>query len=72
MYEVHLLRSDGKIVVLKYSSRCEAEEAFRFAEKYQFEVLTNPICDGCSKRGHECVGTKNFVWTGCVDREGIA
>ena len=69
MYEVHLKRPDGKIIVLKYSSAKEAEEAFEFAAKYEFEIIKNPMCDGCSNRGKNCIGEKNHVWTGCVYRK---
>ena len=64
MVELHYV-SDGKEVVMKCSKR-EAEDMFRIAAKWEIEVLYNPICRDCVRRKDECVGTKNWIWTGCV------
>lgn len=68
MVEIHF-KSNGKEQVLKYVSDKEAKEIFGFCEKYGLEVMYNPICLKCARKGRDCVGTKNFVWTGCVYRE---
>lgn len=74
MVEIHIV-VNGNEHVLKYVSDKEAKEIYDLAGKYGIEVRYNPICIGCARKGKDCTGTKNFVWTGCVYREkkeGIA
>jgi hypothetical protein len=49
----------------------QAKDMLKIAEKFEMEVLYNPICTGCVRKGVDCIGTKNWVWMGCRERSGV-
>lgn len=55
----------------KRFSEAEARDMLKIAEKFEMEVLYNPICKKCARKGIDCAGTKNWIWTGCVYRSGV-
>ena len=55
--------------VKQIESYAQLDDLTAECQKRGWTILENPICRSCAKFPEECPGTRNHIWTGCVNRK---
>lgn len=72
MYKVRYLvpTAGGKLKEhrLEISEYSEFKAFLEQSDRFGYEVVPNPMCDGCIWLDCECEGSKNHVYTACNNK----